>query len=152
MTKKGNAAGIRHLEEAGIRRLEEAGIGEAGTGETGRGATGRGAAGRGAAGIGEAGPGAADLGAAAPEAVGRGEPGLGEVVVPEDPDDPTVVGEVSDRRVLAAGAVLIGICAGFIAYGFLGGDEGKSRSAPTAVTAPVTDADAVHGEPSARRH
>ncbi len=52
---------------------------------------------------------------------------------------------------LAAGAVLLGICAGFIAYGFLGGDEGKSRSAPAAVTAPATDADAGHGEPCARR-
>ncbi|MEU5580128.1 hypothetical protein ABZ791_16070 [Streptomyces huasconensis] len=146
MTKNGNAAGTRRLGEAGIRRLDEAGIGEAGIAETGRGATGRGATGIGATGIGEA-----DRGAVAPGAVGRGEPGLGEVVVPEDPDDPTVVGEVSDRRVLAAGAVLIGICAGFIAYGFLGGDEGNSRSAPAAVTAPVTDADAVLGEPSARR-
>ncbi|MEU8954086.1 hypothetical protein AB0C93_07265 [Streptomyces sp. NPDC048518] len=48
---------------------------------------------------------------------------LGEVVVPEDPDDPTVVGEIPDRRVVIVGAVLIGICAAFIAYGFLGGGD-----------------------------
>ncbi len=45
---------------------------------------------------------------------------IGEVVVPEDPDDPTLVGEISDRRVLAVAAVLFAVCAGFIAYGFLG--------------------------------
>ncbi|MFK4067329.1 hypothetical protein [Streptomyces sp. NPDC029674] len=62
--------------------------------------------------------------------------GLGEEVIPEDPDDPTVVGEVSDRRVVAVGAVLLGICAGFVVYGFLGGDDEPERSA--APTAPVT--------------
>ncbi|MFH8291581.1 hypothetical protein [Streptomyces sp. NPDC018059] len=45
---------------------------------------------------------------------------IGEVVVPEDPDDPTLVGEIPDRRVLAVAAVLFAVCAGFIAYGFLG--------------------------------
>ncbi|MFH8560620.1 hypothetical protein [Streptomyces sp. NPDC017988] len=45
---------------------------------------------------------------------------IGEVVVPEDPDDPTLVGEISDRRVLAVAAVLFAVCAGFIVYGFLG--------------------------------
>ncbi|MGA4850823.1 hypothetical protein ACOBQB_32975 [Streptomyces sp. G5(2025)] len=102
----------------------------------------------------------AGLGEAGLGETGLGETGLGEVVVPEDPDDPTVVGEVSDRRVLAAGAVLLGICAGFIAYGFLGGDERESHSAPTApVTCRVTDTGAVkagrplviRGEPSAQR-
>ncbi|MEU1158095.1 hypothetical protein ABZ369_34510, partial [Streptomyces sp. NPDC005918] len=53
------------------------------------------------------------------------DPGvLGEVVVPEDPDDPTVVGEIPDRRVVIVAAVLVGICAAFIAYGFLGGGDG----------------------------
>ncbi|MEV0255875.1 hypothetical protein AB0H82_16635 [Streptomyces sp. NPDC050732] len=61
--------------------------------------------------------------------------GLGEVVIPEDPDDPTVVGEIPDRRVVAVGVALLGICAGFVVYGFLGGDDGERRSVPTA---PVT--------------
>ncbi|MEU1147118.1 hypothetical protein ACFYO9_04485 [Streptomyces sp. NPDC005863] len=53
------------------------------------------------------------------------DPGvLGEVVVPEDPDDPTVVGEIPDHRVVIVAAVLVGICAAFIAYGFLGGGDG----------------------------
>ncbi|MET7357375.1 hypothetical protein ABZS76_02895 [Streptomyces sp. NPDC005562] len=56
---------------------------------------------------------------------GEVDPGvLGEVVVPEDPDDPTVIGEIPDRRVVIVAAVLVGICAAFIAYGFLGGGDG----------------------------
>ncbi|MEU6821550.1 hypothetical protein ABZ921_13035 [Streptomyces atriruber] len=58
--------------------------------------------------------------------------GLGEVVIPEDPADPTVVGEISNRRVVAVGGVLLSICAGFVAYGFLGDDEPERRSVPTA--------------------
>ncbi|MBM7173095.1 hypothetical protein JQK87_32830 [Streptomyces sp. G44] len=53
---------------------------------------------------------------------------LGEAVVPEEPDDPAVVGEISDRRVPAVGAVPLGVCAGFVAYGIFGGDERNSRS------------------------
>ncbi len=70
---------------------------------------------------------------------GRESDGLGEVVVPEDPDDPTVVGEISNRRVLAVGGVLFAICAGFVVHGFVGGDEPERRPAPTAsVTYRVT--------------
>ncbi|WP_202457283.1 MULTISPECIES: hypothetical protein [unclassified Streptomyces] len=80
---------------------------------------------------------------AAENAMGSGESNeLGEVVVPEDPDDPTVVGEISNRRVLAVGGVLFGICAGFVVYGFVGGDEPGRRPAPTAsVTYRVTGTD-----------
>ncbi|MEU1333099.1 hypothetical protein [Streptomyces sp. NPDC005865] len=64
---------------------------------------------------------------------------LGEAVVPEDPDDPTVVGEIPDRRVVVVGTALLGVCAGFVAYGFLGGDDPERRSVPTtAVTYRVT--------------
>ncbi|MEU5684701.1 hypothetical protein [Streptomyces venezuelae] len=62
----------------------------------------------------------------------RESDGLGEVVVPEDPDDPTVVGEISNRRVLAVGGLLLGICAGFVVLGFTGGDEPERRPVPTA--------------------
>ncbi|WP_306337848.1 hypothetical protein [Streptomyces sp. KL118A] len=58
--------------------------------------------------------------------------GLGEVVIPEDPADPTVVGEISNRRVVAVGGVLLSICAGFVGYGFLGDDGPERRSVPTA--------------------
>ncbi|MFD4634299.1 hypothetical protein ACFVYR_17880 [Streptomyces sp. NPDC058284] len=61
---------------------------------------------------------------------------LGEAVVPEDPDDPTVVGEISDRRVVAVGTALIGICAAFIAYALLGGGDSDRRH--PLPTAPVT--------------
>ncbi|MEU6989789.1 hypothetical protein ABZ953_03890 [Streptomyces sp. NPDC046465] len=65
--------------------------------------------------------------------------GLGEAVVPEDPDDPAVVGEIPDRRVVAIGTALLGICAAFAAYGFLGDDDPERRSVPTAsVTYRVT--------------
>ncbi|MFI1680942.1 MULTISPECIES: hypothetical protein [unclassified Streptomyces] len=70
---------------------------------------------------------------------GRENDGLGEVVIPEDPNDPTVVGEISNRRVLAVGGVLFAICAGFVFYGFVGGDEPERRPVPTAsVTYRVT--------------
>ncbi|MEV7195919.1 hypothetical protein AB0N81_29540 [Streptomyces sp. NPDC093510] len=71
---------------------------------------------------------------------GRETDGLGELVVPEDPDDPTVVGEISNRRVVAVGGVLFGICAGFVVYGVVGGDdEPERRSVPSvSVTYRVT--------------
>ncbi|MFI6091643.1 hypothetical protein [Streptomyces sp. NPDC051218] len=43
-----------------------------------------------------------------------------------------VVGEISDRRVVAVGAVLFAICAAGVTYGFLGGDEQEERPVPTA--------------------
>lgn len=43
-----------------------------------------------------------------------------------------VVGEISNRRVVAVGSVLFGVCAAFVAYAFLGGDEPEKRPVPTA--------------------
>lgn len=43
-----------------------------------------------------------------------------------------VVGEISNRRVVAVGAVLFGVCAAFVAYAFLGGEEPEQRPVPTA--------------------
>ncbi|WP_367044457.1 hypothetical protein [Streptomyces sp. Je 1-332] len=46
--------------------------------------------------------------------------------------DAKVVGEISNRRVVAVGAALFGICAAGVTYGFLGGDEPEERPVPTA--------------------
>lgn len=47
---------------------------------------------------------------------------------------------VSNRRVVAVGALLVGVfCAAFVAYGLLGGDEPEQRPVPTAsVTYDIT--------------